>query len=130
MAAVKNKNTAAEILVRRAFHKKGYRFRLHVKDLPGSPDLVLPKFRLCVFVHGCFWHQHESCKRATVPQANRDFWVSKFAKNAARDREVQRALRELNWTVSVIWSCEVSSAERLSQLVDEAIDFAVSSSHS
>ena len=106
MARIRGHDTAPEIAVRRIAHRMGLRFRLHRKDLPGRPDLVLPKHRLAVFVHGCFWHRHEGCRRATTPKSRAVFWTEKFAMNVARDARQEAALKELGWRVLVIWECE------------------------
>lgn len=113
MAAVKGKNTGAELTVRRLLHAAGFRFRLHRKDLPGSPDIVLPKYRAVVFVHGCFWHQHLDCKRATRPTSNLDYWVRKLNRNMARDQQNQAELEALGWRVVVVWECEMKDAPAL-----------------
>ncbi len=113
MAAVKGKNTTPELRVRRALHGLGYRFRLQRKDLPGKPDIVLPRYKLCILVHGCFWHQHPGCKRATIPDVNREFWMEKFAKNSRRDEVVRRELEALGWRVRVIWECETKASDKL-----------------
>lgn len=119
MSKVQNKNTTPELRVRSLLHSLGYRFRLHRRDLPGTPDLVLPKHRLCIFVHGCFWHQHPFCRRATVPSSRRDFWLEKFSKNANRDAIAQAALKAQGWRVIVIWECQTKCNESLtSALVD------------
>jgi len=107
MSAVKSKNTKPERRVRSALHALGYRFRLHRKDLPGVPDIVLPKYRTVVFVHGCFWHQHPGCKKATLPQQNREFWAAKLSGNADRDLVVEHELATLGWHVLVIWECMI-----------------------
>lgn len=107
MSRVRSENTSPEIKVRRTLHRMGYRFRLHRRDLPGSPDVVLPKHRIALFVHGCFWHRHPGCRRATVPKKNSEFWVAKLERNTQRDEQAQRELRELGWNVVVIWECEV-----------------------
>lgn len=99
--------------VRRAAHALGLRFRLHRKNLPGRPDLVFPKHRLVLFVHGCFWHRHQGCKRATTPKTRADFWNSKFKENEARDKRVAAALREAGWRVAVIWECETTLKDAL-----------------
>lgn len=117
MGRVRSKNTAPELTVRRCLHANGYRFRLHKKSLPGSPDIVLAKYNLCIFVHGCFWHRHANCGRASIPQTNGEFWVTKFGRNVERDVAVQKALRELGWRVSVIWECQIKDTERASQLI-------------
>ena len=106
MAGIKGRDTAPERRVRRIAHRMGLRFRLHRKDLPGRPDLVLPKHRLVVFVHGCFWHRHEGCKYAYTPKSRVAFWSEKFAANVARDARQQAALKALGWRVLVIWECE------------------------
>ncbi|MGT2515171.1 very short patch repair endonuclease [Sphingomonas panni] len=107
MRAVQSKDTKPEMLVRRALHRLSYRFRLHRKDLPGSPDIVFPGRRKVIFVHGCFWHGH-SCKRgARQPKENADYWRAKIARNVARDREAQAALIGLGWTPLTVWECEL-----------------------
>ena len=111
MARVKSKNTQLELAVRSALHLMGYRFRLHQRDLPGVPDIVLPKYRTTVFVHGCFWHQHEGCKKATRPKQNSVFWEDKLARNVERDRQVKKELEDLGWNVVIIWECEMKSNE-------------------
>lgn len=92
--------------MRKLLHHHGYRFRLHRRDLPGTPDLVLPRHRIAVLVHGCFWHQHEGCVVAKVPKTKEEFWRAKFARNKARDADVERRLAEAGWEVIVIWECE------------------------
>lgn len=106
MARIRGRDTAPELAVRRIAHRMGLRFRLHRKDLPGRPDLVLPKHRLAVFVHGCFWHRHEGCRFASTPKSRIAFWTEKFAANVARDAHQQAALSVLGWRVLVIWQCE------------------------
>lgn len=111
MSRVKGKDTRPELAVRRIAHKLGLRFRLHRRDLPGSPDLVFPKYRLAVFVHGCFWHRHAGCRRASNPATRADFWQKKFDSNVTRDRRQEDALAALGWNVLTIWECEVKSPE-------------------
>lgn len=113
MGRVRGKNTSPEIAVRRAAHALGLRFRLHRRDLPGRPDLVFPKHRLAIFVHGCFWHRHEGCKRATIPKTRQDFWLGKFADNEARDQRVTALLRDAGWRVEIVWECETKDQEAL-----------------
>lgn len=108
MAAVGNKDTVPEVAVRRVLHAAGYRFRLHRKDLPGSPDIVLPRHRMAVFVHGCFWHGH-GCSRAKRPATNTDYWDTKRDRNTARDALVQQRLRTAGWRVAVVWTCQQDS---------------------
>lgn len=122
MAAVKNKNTTPEIHVRKILHSMGFRFRLHRRDLPGCPDIVLPKHRLCIFVHGCFWHQHPNCKRATFPETRKEFWAEKFEKNKLRDEIAVRELRRLGWQTIIIWECETKNKELLTKVISARID--------
>ena len=106
MAGIRTRDTAPELSVRRIAHRMGLRFRLQRKDLPGRPDLVFPKHRLAVFVHGCFWHQHDGCRFAHVPKSRVAFWTKKFAQNVARDRRNVESLRGSGWRVGIIWECE------------------------
>jgi DNA mismatch endonuclease (patch repair protein) len=113
MRRVKGKHTAPELAVRRALTKLGARYRLHRKDLPGSPDIVLPGRRLALFVHGCFWHGHDCARGARVPKANRDYWTAKVARNRARDAQSREALAAAGWRVETIWECELKDAAAL-----------------
>src|ERR1700681_1327874 len=113
MQAVKSKDTAPEMTVRRLAHRLGYRFRLHRKDLPGKPDLVFPKLHKAIFVHGCFWHGHDCARGARVPKANRDYWVAKVARNRARDAAALAALARSGWRVETVWECEMKDAATL-----------------
>ena len=113
MSAIKSKNTKPEIKVRKVLHSMGYRFRLHRKDLPGSPDIVLPKYKTVIFVHGCFWHRHENCKYASTPKTRKEFWESKFKANVKRDFEIQEKINILDWRTVVIWECETKNIENL-----------------
>ncbi|MEW7974478.1 MAG: very short patch repair endonuclease [Candidatus Thiodiazotropha endolucinida] len=113
MSAVKGKDTNPEVRVRKALHANGYRFRLHRKDLPGKPDIVLPKYNTCIFVHGCFWHQHPGCKRATLPTTRREFWTKKFQANKKRDSQTKEQLEKLGWHVCIIWECKTKNSETL-----------------
>ncbi len=116
MAAIKSKDTKPEVLVRSFLHRAGFRFRNNVKDLPGRPDIVLPKYRTVVFVHGCFWHQHEGCPNATMPKSRKEFWKKKLDRNTERDKEATQKLREAGWNVAVVWECEID-AKHLEKLV-------------
>lgn len=117
MAAINGKNTQPELALRRFLHALGYRFRLHRKDLPGKPDIVMPKLRTCIFVHGCFWHRHVGCRYATTPKTRSAFWAAKFSRNVERDLENVHALEALGWKVMVVWECEIrQGAECLSGL--------------
>ena len=109
MSAIKSKNTKPEIAVRKLLHSMGYRFRLHGKDLPGSPDIVLPKYKIVIFVHGCFWHRHENCKYASTPKTRQEFWEIKFKANVKRDLEIQEKIKNLDWRSVVIWECEIKN---------------------
>ncbi len=107
MSAIKSKNTKPEIAVRKLLHSMGYRFRLHRKDLPGSPDIVLPKYKTVIFVHGCFWHRHENCKYATTPKTRKEFWEKKFRENINRDNLNQANLSLKGWKIIIIWECQL-----------------------
>jgi len=109
MSAIKSKNTKPEIAVRKLLHSMGYRFRLHRKDLPGSPDIVLPKYKTAIFVHGCFWHRHENCKYASTPKTRKEFWEKKFRANVKRDLEIQEKIKIMGWKYVVIWECEIKN---------------------
>lgn len=113
MRAVKRAHTKPEIIVRKALHALGLRFRLHRRDLPGSPDIVLPRLRTAVFVHGCFWHRHPGCRYATTPKSRQEYWLPKFEANVERDARKEAQLRELGWHVLVIWECETKSLKAL-----------------
>lgn len=119
MRRVKGKDTSPELKVRKALTALGARYRLHRKDLPGSPDIVLPGRRLALFVHGCFWHGHDCARGARTPKANRDYWLAKVARNRARDTASAEALAALGWRVETIWECELKQglAERLAALL-------------
>ncbi len=109
MRAVKSRDTQPEVIVRRLAHRMGYRFRLHRKDLPGTPDLVFPRLRRIIFVHGCFWHGH-GCKRgARVPTHNRAYWIRKVARNAERDRQARVDLKALGWKCLIVWECQLKN---------------------
>lgn len=113
MRRVKARNTSPEMIVRRALTKLGARYRLHRKDLPGHPDIVMPGRRLALFVHGCFWHGHDCARGARVPKANRDYWVAKVERNRARDVRTREALAAAGWRVETIWECELKDAAAL-----------------
>jgi DNA mismatch endonuclease (patch repair protein) len=113
MSGIRGKNTKPEIQVRSLLHKMGYRFRLHRKDLPGKPDIVLPKYKAVVFVNGCFWHRHSGCRYAYTPKSRIAFWEEKFSKNIERDKDAQTKLENLNWKVLTVWGCETSDVPAL-----------------
>jgi DNA mismatch endonuclease, patch repair protein len=111
MSKVRTVNTAPELLVRRALHRLGYRYVLHDRRLPGTPDIVFPSRHKVVLVHGCFWHQHSRCPKAKLPTTRPEFWVEKLQKNRVRDRHAKRALEKLGWKVHVVWECELKNLE-------------------
>ena len=113
MSAIKSKNTKPEIAVRKLLHSMGYRFRIHKKNLPGSPDIVLPKYKTVIFVHGCFWHRHENCKYASTPKTRKEFWENKFKANVKRDLEIQEKIKNIGWKSVVIWECEIKNKSKL-----------------
>ena len=116
MSRIRSKNTKPEILVRSKLHRSGYRFRLHAKNLPGKPDIVLPKYNSIIFVNGCFWHRHKGCKYAYNPKSKIKFWNHKFTQNIERQEEVTKELRKLKWKVLVIWECEVNNEKTFKQI--------------
>ena len=107
MSKIKSKDTKPEKAVRSLLHRMGYRFRIHRKDLPGRPDIVLPKYGVVIFIHGCFWHLHEGCRDGTVPKTGTDKWREKLEKNVARDKRNIQQLEELGWRVLTLWECEI-----------------------
>jgi DNA mismatch endonuclease (patch repair protein) len=121
MRAVKSRDTAPELKVRRAAHALGLRFRLGCADLPGKPDLVFPSRRVALFVHGCFWHGHACARGARIPQTNRAYWQAKIARNVARDAASLASLRKLGWKPVVIWECETKDAGKLARLITRRV---------
>ena len=107
MSRIKGKDTKPEILVRKFLHARGFRYRLHVKDLPGKPDIVLPKYKTIIFIHGCFWHGHENCKYYVVPKTRTDWWLNKINGNNANDHKAVEALQNEGWKIITIWTCEL-----------------------
>jgi DNA mismatch endonuclease (patch repair protein) len=124
MSKVSGKDTKPEMLVRRYLFSKGFRYRKNVKDLSGKPDIVLPKYRTIIFIHGCFWHGHEYCEAAKLPTSNVDYWTMKISSNVTRDIQHQEKLKTLGWNVIVIWECELkikNREKRLTLLIDEVL---------
>lgn len=115
MSRIKHKDTQPEKIVRSLIHQMGYRFRLHRSDLPGKPDIVLPKYRKIILVNGCFWHGHKNCSRAKLPKNNSKFWLEKIESNKSRDKDNIEALKKLNWEVLVIWQCEIKNQIEIQQ---------------
>lgn len=129
MRNIKGKDTKPEILLRCALHARGLRYRLHCRELPGSPDLVFPKYRAVVFVHGCFWHRH-GCKYTSTPSTQRDFWEQKFLKNVKRDEKAVKELEQMGWRVFIVWECQIKKAHgNLNQICDQVIMDLKRSSH-
>ena len=123
MSKISGKETKPEILVRKYLFSKGFRYRKNVKYLPGSPDIVLPKYKTVIFVHGCFWHGHEGCKRSKLPETNKVFWRNKINTTKERDLIKFTHLKEMGWNIIIIWQCEIKTKkkqkERLKKLIDE-----------
>ena len=119
MSRIKSKNTTPERIVRSFLHENGFRFRLHSKILPGSPDIVLPKYKTVIEVRGCFWHRHRGCRQSTTPTTNVEFWQEKFSRNVERDRNTEKRLKELGWRLIVIWQCELKIDGFLKTLPDK-----------
>lgn len=119
MARIRSSNTQPELAVRRMLHSMGYRFRLHRREMPGRPDLVLPRYGLVIFVHGCFWHQHPGCRLASRPKSRQDYWHPKLAANVARDQKNAALLRASGWRVETIWECDARKPALLSARLAE-----------
>lgn len=117
MSRIRSKDTIPEMHVRSALHRAGYRFRLHVKDLPGKPDIVMPKYKTVIFVHGCFWHRHKGCSRAATPSTNQEYWKQKFKRNVERDKREQAELKKLGWKVIVVWECKVDDFAKIKSMI-------------
>lgn len=124
MSRIKSKNTQPEIIVRKLLHGAGFRYRLHNQKLPGKPDLVLKKYRLCIFVHGCFWHAHESCKLAHAPKSRIEYWQNKLNKNVYRDKQNITRLIDQGWRVAVVWECytRYTADEEMKSSLTQAIE--------
>lgn len=124
MRAVRSKNTKPELKLRQLLHRAGYRFRLYRKDLPGSPDLVFPRRKAVIFVHGCFWHGHHCRRGARMPKANAEYWAAKIARNIARDARSKEALEAAGWRVYLVWECQLKDAQavltRASEFLEDA----------
>jgi DNA mismatch endonuclease (patch repair protein) len=119
MSRIRSNDTTPELAVRSFLFRHGFRFRLHVKTLPGHPDIVLPKHKTVIEVRGCFWHRHPGCRQATTPSTNVEFWLEKFKRNVERDRNTEKQLKELGWHLIVIWECELKKDGFLETLPDK-----------
>lgn len=119
MSLIRSANTKPEIIVRKLLHSLGYRFRLHKKDLPGKPDIVLKKYKTVIFVHGCFWHQHKGCKRSNIPKSNRAYWKPKLEHNIRKDAQHKRELKKLGWKTIIVWECEIKNLEKLRKAISK-----------
>lgn len=122
MSRIRGKNTTPELVTRRLLHAMGYRFRLHRKDLPGKPDIVLPGRKAVVFVHGCFWHRHPGCRYATTPRTRTEFWEEKFRRNTERDATALAALTSAGWQVTIIWECELQNMVALQDRLRDELE--------
>lgn len=122
MSLIRSRDTKPEVLVRRLLHSLGYRYRLHRRDLPGTPDLVFPSRRAVLFVHGCFWHRHADCKLARLPKSRLDFWVPKLQANKERDARKIEELRAAGWRVGVVWECQLADREALTRRLRAFLD--------
>ena len=118
MAGIKGKDTKPELVLRRALHARGFRYRLHSKTVPGRPDLVFPKHHAIVFVHGCFWHRHEGCRYTTTPSTRPEFWQAKFDSNVIRDAAIRDELLERGWRVATVWECSLRKTDQLATTVE------------
>jgi DNA mismatch endonuclease (patch repair protein) len=116
MAAIKGKNTKPEMLVRRFLHANGFRYKLHDKTLPGKPDIVLPKYKTVIFIHGCFWHGHEGCKYYVVPKTRTEWWLNKINGNIANDTKAIKSLKKEGWKIITLWECDLKPAKILKRL--------------
>ena len=121
MSRIRGVNTKPELLVRSLLHGMGFRYRLHVRALPGCPDIVLPRWKSAVLVHGCFWHRHHGCRLAYTPKSRKAFWTKKFQGNVNRDKKASTLLRRLGWRVFVVWECELQNRERLARRLRRGI---------
>lgn len=122
MSRIKGKDTKPELLLRSLLHRRGFRFRLHDKKLPGKPDIVLPRYRTVIFVNGCFWHRHSGCRYAYTPKSRQEFWYKKFETTVKRDKEKKEKLKEEGWNVIVVWECELKKnpdkmADKISSMI-------------
>ena len=128
MAGIKGKDTKPELVLRRALHARGFRYRLHSKNVPGRPDLVFPKHHAIVFVHGCFWHRHEGCRYTTTPSTRPVFWQAKFDANVIRDAAIRGQLKEAGWRVATVWECSLRKSDHVEAAADQLTGWLISKS--
>jgi DNA mismatch endonuclease, patch repair protein len=121
MSLIRGKDTQPELIFRKALHSRGFRYRTHASQLPGKPDIVLPKYNSVIFVHDCFWHSHQGCRIANSPKTNSDFWQNKFLTNKRRDKRNQRRLRILCWNIIIVWECELGSKTKLRRTIEKTV---------
>ena len=121
MSKIRSKDTRPERVLRSALHRLGFRFRIHRKDLPGKPDIVLPKYRTVIFIHGCYWHYHKDCREGRIPSTNSAFWKDKLEKNVAKDERHRAALAALGWRVLVVWECEMNTRAKFTKKIESLI---------
>ena len=124
MSRIRSRDTKPEVLVRSALHRLGFRFRLHCRDLPGCPDIVLRKYKSVIFVHGCFWHRHPdpNCRLARFPKSHLDFWIPKLEENRSRDERIWSKLNDLGWGILIIWECQVHDVNFVKDIVGRFLD--------
>jgi DNA mismatch endonuclease, patch repair protein len=118
MSRIKGKDTKPEMLIRKFLHAQGFRYRLHVKNLPGKPDIVLPKYKTVIFIHGCFWHGHDRCKYYVIPKTRTEWWVNKINSNIANDEKAIRGLKQDNWKIITVWECQLKAKTSAKTLID------------
>ena len=121
MSRIRSRDTSPELRVRSLIHRAGYRYRLHVKEMPGKPDIVMPRYRTAILINGCFWHRHSNCKYATTPKTNTDYWQRKFERNVSQDRTTHEELARNGWKTLVIWECQTRDKESLATLIGEIL---------
>jgi DNA mismatch endonuclease (patch repair protein) len=121
MSHIRSKNTKPEIIVRSLLHRMGYRFRIHQKNLPGKPDIVLAKYKTIIFIHGCFWHRHKGCKRCTTPSTNQKYWLPKLGRNIVKDKLNKKLLKKNGWLPIIVWECEIKKLDRLAGKINKLL---------
>lgn len=125
MSRIKGKDTKPEIIIRSILHRAGFRFRKNVADLPGKPDIVLPKYRTVIFVHGCFWHQHKGCAKCKIPKSKVEFWTEKLGKNVERDKKHNLKLKKMGWRVLTVWECETKNETQITKKLKKILSKAI-----